>query len=418
MKYIIPIAILTIAITAAVVVKKNPPEQARKKPSNAPQMVVDTLRIQPQEYQVILQSFGTVKTHTQTELVSQVSGQIIKISDAFNEGGFFQKGDVLVTLDDRDYRADLNIAKATLSQANQALIEERAESDIAYKDWQQYQSLPNQQKPSDLQKPTALSLRTPQLEAAKAAVLSAQAQVLKAELALERTRITAPYDGRVLSKNADIGQFVSVNTALASVFATDYAEIRLPINNKDLALIDLPEDNQNSVAQTNANLPDVNFTSAIYTNVNWQGLLMRTEGAIDSVSQQLNVIAQINQPFSQLENNKRPLKVGQYLNAQIKGNLLSRAMVIPNSAIYQSTYVYLVEEGLLKRTPIEIFWQNDTDAIIASGLKFDDVLVTTPLGQATSGLPVETTEQSQKNKAERRGKFKNKKPKKPSGDNK
>ena len=85
---------------------------------------------------------------------------------------------------------------------------------------------------------------------------------------------------------------------------------------------------------------------------------------------------------------RSPLKIGQYVTAEIAGSELNDVLVIPNSTIYQGSYVYIVEDGLLRRKDVVIAWQNDSDAIISEGLKHGDQLVTTALGQVTSGLRV------------------------------
>ena len=71
-------------------------------------------------------------------------------------------------------------------------------------------------------------------------MISAEAGLSKAQLELERTRIVAPFAGRVLDQVADIGQVVSLNTDIAVIYATDYVEVRLPIKNRDLAFMELP----------------------------------------------------------------------------------------------------------------------------------------------------------------------------------
>ena len=67
---------------------------------------------------------------------------------------------------------------------------------------------------------------------------------------------------------------------------------------------------------------------------------------------------------------------------------LQDALVVPNNTIYQGTYVYVVEDGVLRRRDIDIAWQNDTEAIVAAGIAPGDELVLTPLGQVTSGVRV------------------------------
>ena len=120
----------------------------------------------------------------------------------------------------------------------------------------------------------------------------------------------------------------------------------------------------------------------------WQGRIVRTEGAIDEIARQLHVVAQINDPFVTRDDIDRPLKIGEYVGARLTGRVVPNAVVIPNSAIYQGSYVYRVEQDVLMRTEVEILWQNDQEAIIGRGLETGDQLVLTPLGQVTSGMRV------------------------------
>ena len=400
MKVIVPVCVLAVFVIAAKVVSDNPPTAKRGKPSKAPQLNVAVQTIEKENLTLQINSYGTVQPRTQSVLMPQVSGEIKAIGDNFRAGGFFEKGEMLVKLDDRDYLADINIAKANLYSAQQALSEEQARSEQAEQDWQR---LGNKQKASDL------VLRKPQLLAAESAVYSAKAQLVKAELSLERTEIKAPYTGRVLNKSADIGQFVSANTQLAEIFAVDYVEVRLPIKNSDLPYVDLPEDyrfsrynqfsidNQNnrtaksepatSSGSTNK-LPLVTIFSELVTQQQWQGRVVRTEGAFDQNSQQLFVVAQIDDPYGDASISGLPLKIGQYVSATVQGKMLESAIKITNTAIYQGSYVFVVKDGLLLRQAIDIAWQNDEFAVIENGLTAGDLLVLTPLGQVNSGTPI------------------------------
>lgn len=374
---LLPFIVLAAMLSAAWFVTQNPPQARRSAPREAPAIAVDTLKVYPQSYQVLLSSYGTVRPRTQGQLLPQVSGKIINISDNFRNGGFFEKGELLVQLDDRDYKAAVRTAEATLIEAEQALVQEHAQAKQAKADWKRL---------GNKGKAPALVQRQPQLKAAQAKVLSAKASLSRAQLDLERSRITAPYPGRILTANVDIGQVVTSTTALADIYAIDYVEIRLPLKNRDLAYVDLPENYRFSQAEQA--FPDVIIESDLITPQQWYGSIVRTEGAIDDSSQQLYVTAQIDDPYGSGAENRHPLKIGQYVTAEIKGRLLSNAIVIPNTAIYQGSYVYLVKDSLLQRQPIDIAWQNDQIAVISEGIFADDELVTTPLGQVSSGSRV------------------------------
>lgn len=377
-KKLIPVAIFGGLILLAVLIKMNPPEAQQRGNFGGPQMVVETTTVEKQDYKVRLQSYGTVQPRTQSMLVAQVSGQIVSVNENVRDGGFFEKGDILGQIDPRDYEANVRISEASLADARQVLAEAEARSNQALEDWER---LGNTGDAPDL------VLRVPQLEAAKARVSSAKSSLQKANLDLERAQIVAPFAGRILRKLVDVGQVVSPNTQLAEIYATDVVEIRLPIRNRDLGFIDLPE--RFRFADANgANNAAVTIHSDLIGNETWNAHLVRTESAIDEAARQLHVIAQIEDPFGPANVGRSPLKIGQYVTAEIEGSALSEVLVVPNSTIYQGSYVYIVEDDLLRRKDVVIAWQNDNDAIISDGIKDGDQLVTTALGQVTSGLRI------------------------------
>ena len=223
-----------------------------------------------------------MQPRTTGALITQVRGQIVAVSPNFRPGGFFTEGETLVAIDPRDYEADVKIAEAALMDALQAEAQESARAEQALVDWRRIG------EPGEA--PSDLVLRKPQLQAARARVVSARSALAKTQLDLERTRVQAPYAGRVLRQLADFGQVVTMGTPLADVYATDYVEIRLPLRNADLPFVDLPE------ASSAAPLP-VSVRSELGEANVWEGQIVRTEGAIDETARQLHVVAQITDPF-------------------------------------------------------------------------------------------------------------------------
>ncbi len=372
-----PAILAIVSLIIVTTILNNPPQADRKRGGKAEGIAVEVLKIQAQPFQVSLQSYGTVRPRTESSLVAQVGGQITLISEQLRDGGFFTEGDLLLQIDERDYQANVRVAESALIFARQSLAEEQARSRQAEKDWAR---LGKKEKPEDL------VLRIPQMETAKAGIISAEADLIKAQLALERTRITAPYTGRVRRKDVDIGQVISAGSSLAEIYASDYVEVRLPIKNRDLALIDLPEHQK-----ANTSAPDmipVSFSSDLIGQQQWQGKIVRTEGVIDSNSQQLYVLAQIDQPFGDANTSTAPIKIGQYVTATIEGRLLNEAIRIPNHAIYQGSYVYVEENGVINRRDIETLWQDEKESIVAAGLAAGEHLVLTSLGLVSSGTAV------------------------------
>lgn len=382
-KIIAPLAIVGLVGVLGVLIVANAPEPHRRPPPSGPRITVETMAVEEAPFQIELQSYGTVRPQTQSVLVAQVSGQVLWLNPQFRDGGFFKKGDVLLKLDDRDYDANVKIARATLLDAQRQYEEQKALADRAQEEWY---ALGYTDEPNDL------VLRKPQLMAAEASVASAEASLEKAELSFERTQIIAPFDGRLLKKFVDLGQVVSTNTQIAEVYATDNVEVRLPINNNDLGFIDLPEQSAETLARGVVG-PRVELQSRLGAKKTWVAHVVRTESAIDEAARQLHVVAQVEDPFSSSSDGILPLKMGEYVTARIEGKLMPKAITIPVSTIYQGTYVYIAVEGVLKRRDVDIAWQDAEVALIVAGLEVGDQLVLTPLGQVTSGTRVKVTRQ-------------------------
>ncbi|MEO0575914.1 MAG: efflux RND transporter periplasmic adaptor subunit [Pseudomonadota bacterium] len=377
-KILLPAAIFAVLYACAQLIAANPPETKRRTGGETA-LIVETTTLEQRDYQIMLESYGTVQPRTRSQLVSQVSGLIIDINPSFREGGFFKRGEMLVQLDPRDYEADVKIAQAALMDARQALAEAQARSTQAAEDWERL---------GNAGEPSALVLREPQLTAARSRVASAEASVTKAKLDLSRTRVTAPYDGRVLQQSVDVGQVVNNLAALGEIYATDLVEVRLPLRNRDLEFIDLPAEFEQSDTTKGAR---VVFTSDLGGPHSWRGELVRTEAAIDDTARQLHVAARIDSPFESDNNSGAALKVGQYVTARIAGRSVADALIVANENIYQGTFVFVVNEGVLERRRVQIAWQNDIESIVADGLFAGEHIVTTQLGQVTTGTRVKVT---------------------------
>lgn len=404
-KTIVSAVIIVITLLLLWLINTNPPHSQRGAAVKKALINVEVQTLVLQPHQVMVESFGVVRPRVQSLLISQASGQITYVSENFREGGFFKQGELLLKLDDRDHQVAVKSAQANVLVAEQGLQEEQARSKQAETDWQR---LGNGEKANNL------VLREPQLAAAKAQLLLAEAQLEKANLDLERSKIIAPYDGRILVRNVDLGQVVSNNSQLAELYAIDRVDVRLPIKNKDLPFIDLPEKFRDG--EQNPAGAKVHFHSNLIGEQDWQGKVVRTEGAIDSLAQQLYVVAQINDPYKASEENQYPVKIGQYVSAKIYGKTIADALVIPNASIYQGSYVYVVEDDLLKRQNIQLAWQNDQQAMVKSGLTAGQKLVLTTLGQVNSGTQVSIINGQQKQQSkqdqQRQLEQRNKKPNK------
>lgn len=377
--FLLPLLILIGAIGIAAMLITSGPQATRQRPQ-VPPPSVEVITIHPQTYQVRIATRGTISPRTESILVAEASGRTIRVSEHFHNGGFFEKGDLLLQIDDRDYHNAVTIARAELTLKQLALAEEQARSKQAQRDWAQLQ-LDSE--------PTPLVLRVPQLENARAALEAAQAHLQQAQLNLERTRILAPYAGRILQKDVDLGQFVSTNTQLARIYASDALEVRLPLSDEQLRYLSLPEAFRDSPAVPVSRQAAVNFSVRIGDQTfTWSGRLVRTESSIDISSRQLFVIARIDDPYQQV-GNRPQLKIGQFVEARIDGSQLQEVYSIPRQAIHGERTVHIITpENRLERRELDILWR-DTEHLVASGpLESGEQISLTRLPFAADGILV------------------------------
>ena len=265
---------------------KNKPEPRTFTPP--PEITrVEGKTLETSNYQIFLESRGTVRPRTTTTLLPEVSGRITSISPHFRAGGFFEKDEVLLQIEKLDYESALIIATSQLAQARRVLEEEKARGEQAAENWRR---LGKRGQPSEM------VLRIPQRDEAEARIKAAEADVERARRNLERTDIKAPYAGRILEQRVDVGQYVTPNTQLARAFATDVMEVYLPLTNQQLGFVDLPETFRDD--QTQRKGPEVSVSASIGRMVNtWKGEVVRVDSAIDEASRQLFVVAQIDDPY-------------------------------------------------------------------------------------------------------------------------
>ncbi|HJP50457.1 MAG TPA: efflux RND transporter periplasmic adaptor subunit [Pseudomonadales bacterium] len=371
-KLVIPVIIVVLSIAAAIWMSAQQ-RTPNTVPPAPPVMLVDVVRAESSTIQIKVSAQGTVTPRTETTLVSEVSGLITQVSPAFVAGGFFAKGDVLVRIDDRNYRAELKRAQASVASAKTNVTQETGLADYAETDWQRAKKLLH----SSSKAATDLALRKPQLEEAMANLDSAKAELAKRMDDLDRTVIRAPYDGMVREKIADIGQFVGAGTQLAVTFAVDIAEIRLPLPDRELPFLDL----SHSIMKDGSG-PEVSLTAEIGgIEYSWQGNLVRTEGVFDERSRVLYVVAQVTDPYNQQGTRwTSPLRIGTFVNASISGRSAENIIKLPRSVLYRDNQVWTINENNeLVANTVELLRADEKSIYISSGITADDLVCLTVL---------------------------------------
>ena len=134
LRYFLPLAILAICGYVTWILMSARPEPRRyNREAIEPEIEVPKLILQ--DYQVILKSQGIIEARTQSALIPEVRGRILKVSPNFRAGGFFEEGELLVEIDASDYETELIVADATLAQMQLRFAEEKVRAERAELDW-------------------------------------------------------------------------------------------------------------------------------------------------------------------------------------------------------------------------------------------------------------------------------------------
>lgn len=378
----------------------NPPKPSMAE-APATLIQVKVRELQTTGHSVWVRTQGTAQPRTRSTLLPEVTAKIISVAPNFDEGGFFKKGDELIKLDPVDYETALVVARAAEAQARTSLAEEEARAAQAQEDWT---SLGRTAPASDL------TLRKPQLAQAKANLDARSAEVVRAQRDLERTTIRAPYDGQVLQQNVDVGQLVTPGTALGSIFATDFFEVRLPLPERDLRFLKLPEHYRN---QASTDVPPTPVKlRAIHAGreVRWDAEIVRVESAIDEATRQMMAVAQVREPYTKRSDNLPPLKIGQFVEAEVQGEDLKDVFVIPRSVVRAGNEIILVtNQNTLRRVQITPLTGDEKEVIIsatqAKGPRVGDRLCLTPIPFPAEGAKVEPVLESPTAEDKKEGKL-------------
>lgn len=384
-KIIVPIAVIVLAVVAAIGLAsmRKPPE---KKDEERPGILVNAQQIASQDLVYRIQSQGTVRPKLETNLSSEVNGRIVEVADNFIEGGFFNKGDLLVRVEQADYLTNVKAAEASLANAVSALEEEKARGRVAEEEWRSFTA----------GKAPELGLRRPQLAGALATVRSAEAELERANRDLARTEIRAPYSGMVKSRDANLGQFISRGTSVGMIYGTDIAEIRLPLTDNDLAFLQIPDFTQNS------NQPEVVLTAAVAGQImQWPARLVRTEGVLDERSRVIYAVAEVTDPYQRVSRKHAPLRFGRFVQAQILGDATEQVVVIPRHLLLAQQQVLVVDkDSQLQFRSVIVERSDEHSAYIRSGFNDGDRLATSAIANPLAGTVVRVASDVQEQVAE------------------
>ncbi len=364
----IPILIIVgFVVATSIFISLNKEPKEKKRNFNTLAVIADYAKTE--DVQLKVRTQGEARPQIEIDLVPQVGGKIVYVSPNFVEGGVFKKGETLLRIEDADFQVAVIRAEAGVAQAEQVLVTELAEGEIARQDY------------AELGRgdPSPLALRKPQQAQARAALQAAEAELQAAKLNLSRTSVKAPFSGRVRSKSSDIGQFVTPGSRLGRIFSKDIVEVRLPLSDAQLSKLDLP---LAYVAENRDAAPRVDLNALVAGKVrHWDGRIMRTDSTYDTATRALFAIAEVADPYGDgASEDGVPLAPGLFVDADIDGKSFENVITIPRDGLRPQDEVYIVDNvGKAEIRKVQVLDASPDRAVLTGGVERGELVVLSPM---------------------------------------
>lgn len=376
----LPVLVLVGAVVgfAAMGALKPQPEE---KAETIEALPVLTVIAASESVELSIKTQGEVVPRSEVTLAAQIGGRVSYVSPNLLAGHRFRRGDILVRIEDKEFRLRVVQAEANVAQAKTVYIREVSEGDTAAQDTADL----------GIESVSDLTLRRPQLAEAEARVASANAALDEAKLQLSRTIIRAPFAGLVREKSVDVGAFISPGTNLGQIYASDIADVPIPLTDTDLANLGLGI----GFVETASNPgPDVALSAIVAgEHHTWTGRITRTASGFDPATRVLFAYVEVRDPYGSGADNGTPLASGLFVTADIAGRTLAESIVLPRTALRGKDTVFVVTaDDTMEIRPVTVAFSERDRVVITAGLSVGEQVVISPVKGAADGMKINPVE--------------------------
>ena len=338
---------------------------------------------------------GTVRPSAEIDIVPQVGGQVVWVAPGFQSGGRIAAGQTIFRIEEVDYQYRVQEAEANLAASRVALLKEQEQAAIARSQYELYSGRRGDEASPSTANP--LALREPQLNAARAALSRDEARLADANLALARTKVTAPFDGFVQKESVDVGQIVAAGQTVARIFAADAVEVVVPLSDSDAALIpglwslSAGDGNRGVAVRVVSRYGDGTYA--------WEGYVDRGEASLDEQTRTIDVIVRVPDPIhsgSPMDgtvplDGSPPLLVGKFVEVEIEGLELDGYYQVPRAALQSGNEVWIANDGgVVSIVPVQVLQRTSDEIYVTGTLANGQAVITGGIQFATEGMRVLT----------------------------
>ena len=383
---------------AAIMVALRPDPPVRDPGSRAP--FVTTAPTGSAAGAIPVYTAGTVRPRAEIDVAAQISGKVASVAPAFQSGGRVGAGEVLFRIDDADYQNRVQQARANVAAQLVALLQTEEDARIARAEYEGFLRRRTDAAPPSEASP--LTLREPQLAAARAALARDSAALADAELALSRTEVRAPFSGIVRTEMVDVGQFVGAGQSVGRLYADDAVEVVVPVSDAEAALI--PDLWMLDAGDGDASVEATVIAQYGDGSYEWSGYVDRAEAALDEQTRTIDVVVRVPDPFAggrpassegdgaETDGSRGPpLLVGQFVEVRIAGAAPDRYFTVPRAALRTGNEIWaLRQDTLVTIVPVDVLQRADQHVYVTGSLTEGQTVVLTGIQFATEGMVVRT----------------------------
>lgn len=336
--------------------------------------LVDTILVQPERRRIEIVGSGAVRSRVSVQLVPQVEGRVTWLTPSLKAGGSFTKDETLFRIEAADYELEVERLRAEVASAQTNLQLEQAEGKAATREWEEID--PNAPVPG-------LVARRPQIRDRQAALSAARARLATAQLDLDRTAFSLPFDGRVVTSNIDLGQFVAARQSYGTAYPLDGLEVPVPLADRDLKWLQ-PFESVQAIVRTSYLGIEQEFTATA----------SRIAAELDEQTRFATVIVSLHSTGDRSQSSTATeastiLVPGVFVSVTFIGAELENVFAVPTAAVQESGKIWIIADGRLKSVAPEVV-QAGPSTTLLRGLHANDEILTSNLSGAVEGMTVRT----------------------------